>query len=526
MDKKYTRNRLKEIISVALKHGIKKEIKDPKTLRLVLEDLGPSFIKIGQILSTRPDILPIEYIKELEGLQDDVRIEGFNIMKDIIEKELGDGIDRIFIDFNKEPIASASISEIYLARLYNKDRVIIKVQKPNIKEKMIADINILKKLAPFINLTTSGEIVDMEEVLEELELAIRNELDFTKEMNNIIRFTKNNKDIGFIKDIKTYKEYSSEKLLVMEYIPGIKINKIEELKRENYDMEDLAKKLTNNYLKQILEDGFFHGDPHPGNILIHENTIAYIDFGLMGELNQSLKERFNRILEAAATGNIDLMAETIRKIGRKKGKVDMYNLYKDVEYMYSNYIDLSIYDYDISEILEEMMVIAKNNNIQMPKDLVILAKGLMIFQGVISKIDKNLSIIDIALPYFKNRILKRQLKGIDYWKIGLDLYKSTKSTINLSTKSIDLIDNILKGRMKLNLELRNMEEAFNEINRMVNRLIFAIVIAGLLISSSLVVGSRIGLEIYGISAIGVLGYLGAGLAGVLLLVSIYKSGKL
>lgn len=522
----YVKKRFKEIMSVSVKHGFKNGIGNPKELRLVLEELGPTFVKIGQILSTRPDILPKEYIKELQKLQDDVKPEKFGIMKKLIETELKGDIDNIFMEFNTIPIASASLSEVYLAKLKTGEEVVIKVQRPNVREKMLSDIQILKKLAPFINFTATGEVVDMKEVVDELSIAIEKELNFIEEMNNIIKFSENNQNVKFIKCPKVYKKYCTNKILVMEYISGIKIDNINKLKNEGYDTHDIATKITYNYFKQVFEDGFFHADPHPGNILIHENTIAYIDFGLMGSLDLSLRKNLNEILEGAATGDIRLMTKSIIKIGIKKGPIDMDKLYKDIDIMYNSYIDESIHEFDIPQILEEVIEVCKKNNINMPKDVILLVKGMMIFQGVLASIDKDLTLIDIALPYFEEQIMKNSLKNMDFSKILLKLYYSIKSSLELSSKTLEMLNTTLEGRLKLNLQIQNMDDNFNEINKMVNRLIFAVVVAGLLISSSLVINANVGLKIYGISAIGIVGYLGAGVAGLLLLISIFKSGKL
>ena len=274
MDNNYTKKRLKEIISVAMKYGFKNGIKNPKELRLALEELGPSFVKIGQLLSTRVDILPIEYINEFQKLQDDVSPEKFSIMKEVIEFELKDTIDEIFLDFKKTPIASASLSEVYLAKLKTGEKVVVKVQRPYVKEKMLSDIQILKKLAPFVNFTATGEFVDMKKVVDELSKATEKELNFIEEMNNIIKFTENNLDVKFITVPKVYEEYCTSKVLVMDYISGIKIDNVNKLTESGYDVNDIATKITYNYFKQVFEDGFFHADPHPGNILISDNTIS------------------------------------------------------------------------------------------------------------------------------------------------------------------------------------------------------------------------------------------------------------
>ncbi|MCF6466576.1 ABC1 kinase family protein [Clostridium sp. Cult2] len=526
MDNDYSKKRFREIISVALKHGFKNGIGEPKELRLFLEELGPSFVKIGQILSTRADIIPIEYINELQKLQDDVSPEEFIIMKEVIEFELKGSIDEVFMDFIKTPIASASLSEVYLAKLKTGERVVVKVQRPFVKEKMLSDIKILKKLAPFINFTTTGEVVDMKKVADELSTATKKELNFIEEMNNIIKFTENNLDVKFMTVPKVYAEYCTPKVLVMDYISGIKIDNTGKLKEKGYDIHDIATKITYNYFKQVFEDGFFHADPHPGNILIYENTISYIDFGLMGSLNSSLKKNLNDFLEGASTKDIDLMTKSILKIGIKKGPIDLNRLYRDIEILYSTYIDEAIHDYDIPQILEEVILVCKKNNINMPHNITLLIKGMITLQAVLAKIDRNITLMDIALPYFKNQIIKEKFKNLDFTEMAAFLYSSFKSTFQLSTKVIDIINTALEGRLKLNLELKNMEENFNEINKMVNRLIFAIIVAGLLVSSSLVINANVGLKIYGISSIGIVGYLGAGVAGLLLLISIVKSGKL
>ena len=221
MENNYTKKRFKEIMSVALKHGFKNGIGDPKELRLALEELGPSFVKIGQILSTRPDILPIEYINEFQTLQDDVSPEEFSIMKEVIEFELKGSIDELFIDFKKTPIASASLSEVYLARLKTGEKVVVKVQRPFVKEKMLSDIQILKKLSPFINFTATGEIVDMKKVVDELNNAAEKELNFIEEMKNIVKFAENNTNVKFVTVPKVYEEYCTSRVLVMDYISGI-----------------------------------------------------------------------------------------------------------------------------------------------------------------------------------------------------------------------------------------------------------------------------------------------------------------
>ncbi len=526
MENNYTKSRFKEIISVAIKHGFKNGIGNPKELRIVLEELGPTFVKIGQILSTRSDIVPKEYILELEKLQDSVKPEDFNVMKEIIESNLKTSISDVFLDFQSTPLASASLAEVYLARLKTGEEVVLKVQRPFVREKILADINILRKLAPFIKFTTKNEVLDIKETIEEIKIATEKELDFLQEKENIKKFNLNNRDIKYIKNIVVYEKYCTSNMIVMEFLGGIKIDDISTLSVEGYDTKEIAKKLTYNYFKQVFEDGFFHADPHPGNILIHNNKIGFIDFGLMGSLDAGIKKKFNSFLEGIATSNIDLMTTSVLSIGIRKGNVDVTKLYQDINLLYNTYIEESIYKYDLAQILEEVIIICRNNNIVMPKDITLLAKGILTLQGVLTKIDKELNIMDIALPYFKNKIIEDKLKDYDLTLLGNKIFSAGKASLDLPLKLSQIIDRGLEGRLKLNLEFKNTDENFNEVNRMVNRIIFSVIVAGLLISSALVVNANVGLKVYGISAIGIIGYLGAGLAGFLLLISILKSGKL
>ena len=345
-------------------------------------------------------------------------------------------------------------------------------------------------------------------------------------MDNIIRFAENNKNVKFIRVPKVYREYCTSKLLVMDYISGTKIHDIEGLKRMGYDLEDIASKIIYNYFKQVFEDGFFHADPHPGNILISNGAISYVDFGLMGNLDLSLRKKLNEFLEGVATKDVHLMAKSILKIGIKKGPIDLDDLYRDINTLYNSYIDMAIHDYDLSQILYEILTLCKKNNIAMPHNIVLLAKAVMTLQAVIAKMDDNLTLMEGALPYFKDRIIKEKIDNLDFVEIMTFLYSSLKSTLQLSSKLVDFINAGLEGRLKLTFELKDIEENINELNRMVNRLIFGIMITGLLVSSSLVINANVGLKIHGISSIGIVGYLGAGLAGLLLLISIVRSGKL
>jgi len=518
MTKDYKADRFKEILSISAKYGFKNGFGSPRELRLLFEELGPSFIKIGQVLSTRPDLLPKDYRDELKHLQDNVSLDSSINLETELKENIGDLIED-FEYLDTSPLASASLSEVYRGRLITKEEVIIKVQRPFVKEKMLADLAILKRLSPFINLGPTRELLDMSEVVDELESAIKKELNFLEERDNIKRFHKNNSSSKFITPVLVYDRYSTEKIIVMDYIDGIKIDGISELKEDGYDLDDLSKKLVYNYFQQIFDDGFFHADPHPGNILIHDKTISYIDFGLMGSLSQAMRKKLNMLLEAAVKKDTHNLSKAILEIGIMTGDLDFNSFHADINRIYNEYIDESIYNFDIGLILNEIVEICRKNNIAMPKDITLLAKGMLTIQGVVTNLSKNISIMEVALPFFKDRILRNKLENLDFFDLALRGYENLDNLYNMPLKLNKILDSLDDGNLELNVKLTIMDKSINKLDRMMNRLASALIIVGILISSSLV------LSLAKLKIIGGLGYSLASLLGVLLLISIYKSSK-
>lgn len=518
MTKAYNKNRFREIVSIGSKYGFRNGIGSPKDFRLLLEELGPTFIKIGQVLSTRADLLPEVYINELKNLQDNVSPSRFENIEKVLIKELGDYKSN-FEFFKKTPIASASLSEVYKGRLNSGEEVIIKVQRPNVKEKMYADIAILKKLAPFINITSTKEVVDIREVIEELDSAIKKELNFLEEKENIKLFHKNNSKYKSITSPFVYEELCTEKVLVMDYIAGIKIDNVDLLVKEGYDLKDISEKLIYNYFQQVFDSGFFHADPHPGNILIHNNTIGYIDFGLMGSLNRSILQKLNDMLAAAVKKDTNLLTKSILSIGIEVGEVNFNRLHHDISIIYNKYIDESIHNFDIGLMLNEIIAICRENNISMPKDITLLGKGMLTIQGVLSNLNKDMSIMEIAIPFFKNKIIEEKIKDFDLFDLGVDLYNNLNSIFEMPLKVNRILDKSYEGDLELNLKLDNMDRSLDRISSLANRLILAIIIVGLLISSSLIV------QIDSLVTIGTFGYSLAGILSILVVLSMFRSKK-
>ncbi len=521
--------RLKEILSIFAKHGIKdgiKSITNPAKLRTALEELGPTFIKIGQILATRPDIMPKPFIDEFKKLHDNVRPENPEDIKHIIETGLGSPPDALFLSFSPEPVACASMAEVHLARLKNNENVVVKVQRPKARETMESDINILRRLARFLKLTPPGSVMNPVEVVDELWNTLKDELNFLTEAQNIKSFYEKNKDIKCIRVPKVYSEYTTKNILVLEYIDGIKFTDKELIEAEGYILEDIASKLTNNYLKQIFTDGFFHADPHPGNILISGSKIVFIDFGMMGTLSKRIRNNFNSLLMGIVSRDVDSIMRAILKIGIKKGDIDYKKFHSDVEQMYNFYIDLSLDDINLPDMLDEMFKVCRKNSLSMPKDITMMLKGIMTLEGLITFIAPEISIMDIAVPFMRNKIISEKDFKQEIMEQSENLYKLSKHGLKLPVKLLELTNSISAGKLKINMEHINLEKSIGELHKMVNRLVFGIIVASLVIGSSLVVRADTGPKFFDISAFGLSGFIGASVLGLWLLVSIMRSGKL
>ena len=527
-----SRERFQEIVRVFVSYGfgylldskLNDHKKSPENLRKAFEELGPTFIKIGQMLSTRSDILSQPYIDELIKLQDSAQEVDFYDIKSVFEDSLGKSIRECFLYFEEEPTASASIAQVHSGILKDGTGVIVKIQRPGIKEKMKMDISILRRIITFTQAKINIKVVNPIEILNELEELAKNELDFIKEGKNILRFKKNNQGINSVYAPDIIEELWSEKVLTLENISGFKINDLGMIVEEGYDNRDIAKKLALSYCKQIFDDGFFHGDPHPGNLLISDRKICFIDFGIVGELDKTLKIWLNTVMVAVATSDKNKIIDFILAVCIKVGTVDKENLYDDVSYLFDTYITTSLKNIKISVLLTEVFNVSKKNNIQFPKELIGLVRALVILEGVVSEVDPDLNIISVVTSFVKSKSKFSLLKELTNEELLISVYSFSRDFIRLPSKVLDVLTNVSNGRIKLNLNIRDLDETIAHVSNMVNRLIATILISSIILGSSLIISNNVGPVYRGISLIGIVGYIISGLFAIILLISIIKSG--
>lgn len=531
--KRTGRGRLAEIASILASYGFghiyrtkigkKSETQDAESLRHAFEELGPTFIKFGQILSTRPDLLPSDYIEELAKLQDQAPPFPFEKIEETFEEEFGRKLDVDFQWVDEEPLASASIAQVHRARTLDGREVIIKVQRPDMEEDLLRDIRLFSRIISMAPETIKSFVIDAEVALAEVEKATRIELDFRNEVNALIRFRKNNKKRPVVTAPEPLLEYVSKRVLVEDYVSGINGMDINKIVQAGYDKEDFVQKFVYTFLTQVFEDGFFHGDPHPGNIIISDKKIVYIDFGLYGELSEQNRERLIEILDAIVFEDVDELMNLLLQMAIVKSEVDRFVLYEDLENFFYIYVAKDIGQIDIGILFNDILKITHKHGLIMPNDFIMLAKSMGVIEGVVSDFKTKVNVMDIAKTYLKESEGFSPLRHLTDENIGLKAIRLTSDTLELPTSLKKGLETITKGRTRINLEILNWEKKSVEINKMVNRIVFAIIIAALVLASAIIIVSA---SSSSLSNLSILIFFGAGLMGLWLLISIIRSGTL
>ncbi|MCM8766533.1 MAG: AarF/UbiB family protein [Candidatus Omnitrophica bacterium] len=462
----------------------KLEFSFPVRIRKILEELGPTFIKLGQILSTRPDLIPFEYIKELEKLQDNVKPENFQIMREIIEKELDRKIEDIFDEFDQQPIASASLSCVYKA-VYKGKEVAVKVQRPNIKKQIFTDIEILYDIANLIErFIKESEIYQPTKIVKEFEKSIKKEMNFLIEGKNIEIMKEKMKNFEKLFIPEVYREISTDKILVTEYIDGIKINKVEQWSKF-VNKEEILKNGADIILKQIFDIGFFHGDPHPGNILIMKNgKIALIDFGLVGHLDEERKYYIVSLLSGIIKGQTDRIIYTLKIMGSLNEKIDIHELKDEIENMIKIYEDIPIKKIKIGEVIGDFFDIIRQYRIKIPISFSLMSKSIITLEGICHFIEPDFKLTEAIEPFFIE-IIERKAKFSYFLKELQEIFYRLHYTVKEIPETVETFIETVKNFKKKNYENENIpKDLNNEIKKTGIKISLSIFISSFLICST------------------------------------------
>ena len=523
-ESKEYRTRLKEITSVLHKYGITRGI-TPQKLRMILEDLGPTYIKIGQIMSLHSDILPKRYCDELMCLRSEVTPMEFPEVKEVIEQAYGCPWNEIFAFISDTPLGSASIAQVHRAELLSGEQVVIKVQRTGIYEIMARDIGLLRKAVKLMPPISLKGMADFDQVLDELWNVTREEMNFLTEASNMEEFARRNADVVYVRTPKLYQEYTTMHVLVMEYIEGPAIDDKEKLLAGGYDLEEIGIKLIDNYIKQVMEDGFFHADPHPGNVKIQDGKIVWIDMGMMGRLTERDKELIGKAIRGIAENDIGMIQEAVMALGEFKEKPDQSVLYEDISELMSKYGSLDMGEIDVAEVMMDLMEVMKENKISMPHGLTMLARGLANMEGVLAEISPQINMVEIAAARMKESFLTKEQWKKEIKNDAKRLYRSLHKAMDIPSLAADILQGHMKGQTRVNLDLHTSDELSGLLRRLVRNIVMGLWVMALLISSSIICTTDMKPKLWGIPALGAFGYVFAFIIVLYVFIKHFFSGK-
>ena len=503
------------------------EIKDMSTatkIRCVIEELGPTYIKLGQILSTRKDLFDEDIINELSRLRDSVEPFDTDIAKAIFENETGLKISKIFKEFNDIPIGSASIGQVYEAKLKNNEEVIVKIQRPNIEETIKSDIEILRTIASTLKDLNNDIDIDLKQVVEEFNAQLMRELNYTFEAMNAIKFKSMFKDSDEVYIPSIYEEYSTEKVLVMEKIIGVKISDTSKIKKLGWSTKNIAQIGVRSLFKQVFEYGFFHGDPHPGNIfVVSNNCISYIDFGMIGIIDRKMLNFLNNMAIAISNKNIDRVIHLLMDINILNSDIDMNSFRQDLLYLMHYYYDIPIEKLSISSILNEMFRFLRTYKIAIPSQLTMLAKTIITLEGTSRSLNPKFSIGSVAEGFIKYYYIN---------KVNLDniLTKTKDNTEELlfDIKNIPKqIKSILRNLENNNIKIQMEDIKFTSLERCIadlaTNLSLSLVLASIIVGSSLIISSQNINQNVWIRLMAITGFFISFIIGLLLVIKIVRT---
>ncbi len=514
--------RLKEMIAVLRKRDVVRGL-TPGKLRLILEDLGPTFVKLGQVMSMRPDFLPPEYCEELMKLQSDAKPLPFPVILKTIEKEYNQRWTKVFRSIDEHASGSASIAQVHRAVLVSGEEVVIKVQRPGVYEVMSQDIVLLKRAASLVKVVSrSQDVVDFNMVLDEMWSITKQELDFLMEADHIEEFEHLNQDIDYVTCPNIYRNLSTPHLLVMEYIDGIPIDHIDELEKAGYDVTALGRKLGENYVKQIIEDGYFHADPHPGNIWIRNGKIVWLDLGMVGRLSSRDRMAIRKAIFALANHDTFEMKAAVLSLGVVHGRINHAALYQDVDALMAQYSSLDFSSLQMGTLSHQIMNVLRVHHIACPQGLSMFARGVMTIEGVMRLCCPKVSFVEIfaksmSVDFKKNFSWKDEVN-----KAKREGYLMMRKSVKLPEQISDVMKMLMSGQTKVNLDVTGSEEPLKRMDRMINKVVIAVLCAALLLGSSTICTTNMTPKIMEIPLLGFLGYSIAFVLSIRLIWEIHK----
>jgi ubiquinone biosynthesis protein len=499
-------------------------------LREMLDELGPTFVKFGQLLSTRPDVLPPDIIVELRGLQDDVRPFPFEQVEQVVEEDLGLTLDKLFVDFDQKPVAAASIGQVHRATLPNGRRVAVKVQRPGAPRQIEADLALLYQAARIAKERVRAlDFIDARQLVDEFARSIRQELDYRLEARNAATFHRNFAGHPHVRVPRVHWSYTRSRVLTLEWLDGTQIVDVDPSEWSLDDRRDIAYLMTETWMTMIFRHGFFHGDPHPANILVlgRPDQIGLVDFGAVGKLTDDDLTKVTRLFIDAASENVDALPKRLADLGVRYPKEKEEQFLSELREIYYRYYGASLAEIDPLQVIREAFQLIYSMNLQLPTRFLLLDRAIATLGSVGVELYPDFNVFEVARPYARGLLLERFGPRRVAARARKESIRLGQIALELPYQLHDTLEQVRDGQIEVGFVHKGLDEFMTKIDVVFNRLVIAMVVTGGLIGSSLIgIFAKAGPHLLGVNLISVIGFALSGLLGVWLLWGVVRSGRL
>lgn len=503
------RRRMGEIFTLVRKYEVWNDI-TPVRLRCLLEELGPMFVKMGQILANRSEILPQRFCDELRRLRTDVEPVPFWVVRDCLQAEYGRKVSEVFEWIDRKPLGSASLAQVHRAKLLSGEEVAVKVQRPGAQQVMAQDIDIIRSLVRTASrFIRTDQFVDLQGVVEELWQSFREETNFLMEARNLDDFYLYHKRTRGISCPRSYPEYCTEHIVVMDYVEGISIADPARLREAGYDLEKIGARIVEDYATQVLDDGFFHADPHAGNIIVKDDVVYFIDLGMVGRMSSHDRTIVKDMIFSVAENDVPKLKDSLMRFAVTRGdssELDHSTFLSDLDFIVADFAGLNLKDLDIGEFLTSLVSLARKNDVELPSVVTMFARGMVTLEGLLTEYMPEVNMVQIISAHIKNEKSSFARASETAEELAGASMRALKGHLEMA-EQLGLASRMLtRGQLKVNMQVLGSERVLRRVGGIVDRLSMSIVIAGLFIGSSVVYYAKIEPVIFGIPVIGFLGY--------------------